>query len=208
MRRTFAAVFAITAMLSYGCAHRAVVEVPPRVDLREFETIGILEFESTSQGNLAKFATQRFIQSLQEAQPGVRVLELGKAGELEGLDRKDPLDYRAIKKIGDKYHVDAVVFGDLVVTEVRPRIDILHTITTMSVSADVDAALTARVLETGRGATLWTRSSNATRTVAEVGMSGKQVRFDAEHPDQAYGELVNCLVNDITYDFRPSYVRQ
>jgi hypothetical protein len=208
MRRTFSAVFALAALLSYGCAHRATVEVPPRVDLREFETIGILEFESASKGNLAKFATQRFIESLQEAQPGVRVLELGKASDLEGLDHQDPVDYRAIKKIGDKYHVDAVVFGDLSVTDVRPHVDIMHAITTMSVSADVDAGLTARVLETGHGATVWTRSSNATRTVAEVGLSGKMVRFDAEHPDQAYGELVNCLVNDITYDFRPSYVRQ
>jgi hypothetical protein len=195
-------------MLSYGCAHRAVVEVPPRVDLREFATIGILEFESASKGTLAKFATQRFIESLQEAQPGVRVLELGKAGELEGLDRKEPLDYRAIKKIGETYHVDAVVFGDLVVNDVRPRIDIVRAITNMSVAADVDAGLTARVLETGHGATVWTRSSNAMRTVAEVGMSGKQVRFDADDPDKAYGQLVNSLVNDITYDFRPSYVRQ
>lgn len=208
MRRTHAAVFALAAMLSYGCAHRAVVEVPPRVDLREFETIGILEFESSSKGNLAKFATQRFIESLQDAQPGVRVIELGKASELDGLDHKDPLDYRAVKKIGEKYDVDAVVFGDLVVTDVRPHIDIMHTITTMSVSADVEAGLTARVLETGHGATVWTRSSNAMRTVGEVGMSGKQVHFDAEHPDEAYGVLVNCLVNDITYDFRPSYVRQ
>jgi hypothetical protein len=55
---------------------------------------------------------------------------------------------------------------------------------------------------------VWTRSSNATRTVAQVGLSGKTVHFDAQHPEQAYGELVNALVNDITYDFRPSYVRE
>jgi hypothetical protein len=208
MRRTSAAVFALATLLSQGCAHRATVEVPPRVDLREFETIGIIEFESTSKGNLAKFATQRFIESLQEAQPGVRVLELGRASELEGIDHKDPVDYRAVKKIGEKYHVDAVVFGDLVVSEVRPRIDVLHAITTMNVAADVDAGLTARVLEAEHGATVWTRSTSATRTVAEVGMSGKQVSFDAEHPEQAYSDLVNALVGEITYDFRPSYVRQ
>jgi len=208
MRRISATLFALAAMFSYGCAHRNVVEVPPRVDLREYETIGILQFESSAKGNLAKFATQRFVESLQEAQPGVRVLELGPASELDGIDHTDPLDYRNVKKIGDKYHVDAVVIGDLTVSEVRPRIDVLHAITTMSVAADVDAGLTARVLETGRGATVWTRSSSATRTVAEVGMSGKQVRFDAQHPEQAYSELVDALVSDITYDFRPSYVRE
>jgi hypothetical protein len=84
----------------------------------------------------------------------------------------------------------------------------MPTITTMSVAADVDAGLTARLLETDQGATVWTRSTSATRTVAQVGVSGKTVRFDAQHPETAYGELVNALVYDITYDFRPSYVRE
>ena len=208
MRRISTVVLALTGLLSFACAKRSVVEVPPRVDLHEFATIGIVEFESTAKGNLSAFATQRFIEMLQESQPGVRVLELGKASGLEGLDDSGRIDYRAVKKIGDKYDVDALVIGDLLVKEVRPRVDILQAITTMSVAADVDAGLTARLLETDHGATVWTRSSNATRTVAQVGVSGKAVRFDAQHPEQAYGELVNALVNDITYDFRPSYVRE
>lgn len=208
MRRTSTVVFALVGMLSVACAKRNVIEVPPRVDLHEFETVGIIQFESASKGNLAAFATQRFIEALQESQPGVRVLELGRASEIDGLDDSGRIDYRAVKKIGDKYHVDAVVVGDLIVKEVRPRVDVLQTITTMSVSADVDAGLTTRLLETDRGATVWTRSTSATKTVAQVGVSGKSVRFDAQHPEQAYGELVNALVYDITYDFRPSYVRE
>ena len=208
MRRTSAVVFALLGILSIACAKRNVIEVPPRVDLNEFDTVGIIQFESASKGNLSEFATQRFIEALQESQPGVRVLELGRASEIDGLDDSGRIDYRAIKKIGDKYHVDAVVVGDLIVKSVRPRVDVLQTITTMSVSADVDAGLTARLLETDQGATVWTRSTNTTRTVAHVGLSGKTVRFDAQHPDQAYGELVNALVYDITYDFRPSYVRE
>jgi hypothetical protein len=208
MRRTSTVVCALAGLLSFACAKRNVIEVPPRVDLREYATIGIIQFESASKGNLPEFATQRFIEALQESQPGVRVLELGRAGEIDGLDDSGRIDYRAVKKIGDKYDVDAVVIGDLVVKEVRPRVDVMQTITTMSVSADVDAGLTARLLETDQGATLWTRSTSATRTVAQVGVSGKTVRFDAQHPEQAYGELVNALVYDITYDFRPSYVRE
>ena len=208
MRRTYSVVLALTGLLVFACAKRSVIEVPPRVDLHEFTTIGIIQFESTSKGNLSAFATQRFIESLQESQPGVRVLELGKASDIEGLDNSGRIDHRAVKKIGDKYNVDALVVGDLLVKDVRPRVDILHSITTMSVAADVDAGLIARLLETEQGATVWTRSTNATRTVAQVGLSGKTVMFDAKHPESAYGELVNALVYDITYDFRPSYVRE
>jgi Mg2+ and Co2+ transporter CorA len=208
MRRTHAVILALTGLLSFACAKRNVIEVPPRVDLHEFTTIGIVQFESTSKGNLSAFATQRFIESLQESQPGVRVLELGKASDIEGLDSSGRIDHRAVKKIGEKYGIDALVVGDLLVKDVRPRVDILQSITTMSVSADVDAGLIARLLETEQGATVWTRSTNATRTVAQVGLNGKSVMFDAKHPESAYGELVNALVYDITYDFRPSYVRE
>jgi hypothetical protein len=208
MRRTHPAVLAIAGLLSFACAKHNVIEVPPRVDLQEFTTIGIIQFESSSRGNLSEFATRRFIEAMQESQPGVRVLELGRASGIEGLDDSGRIDHRAVKKIGDTYGVDALLVGDLLVKDVRPRVDVMKTITTMSVSADVDAGLTARLLETGQGATVWTRSTSATRTVGHIGLSGKTVQFDAQHPDQAYGELVNALVYDITYDFRPSYVRE
>jgi hypothetical protein len=208
MRRPHAAILAVLGLLCFACAKRSVVEVPPRVDLREFETIGIVEFESTAKGNLGAYSTQRFVEALTESQPGVRVLELGKASELEGAADGGRIDHGAARKIGEKYHVDALVIGQLLVKDVRPRVDITQMVKTMSVSADVDAALTARLLDTKQGATVWTRVTDASRTVAQVGVNGKAWRFDAQEPDKAYGELVNTLVNDITYDFRPSYVRE
>jgi len=162
----------IAGLLAFGCAKRTLVQVPARVDLHELGTIGIVEFASGSEGKLAAFSTQRFIEALQESQPGVHVLELGKIPELPG----GSVDHAAIRAIGEKY--------------------------------DVDAALTARLFETGRGATVWTRSTRATRTVAHVGMGGGKVVFDARDPKGAYGELVDCLVNEVTDDFRVSYVRQ
>jgi hypothetical protein len=198
----------LVGLLALGCAKSVYVQVPPRVDLHDLGTIGIVEFASTSKGNLPAFATQRFIEALQEAQPGVRVLELGKVDGLAPATTSGPVDQAVLQSIGEKYGVDALIVGDLLVEDVRPNVDIHNLLTSMSVSADVDAALTARLLETGRGATVWTRATRATRTVAQVGMGAGQVRFDARDPKSAYGELVDALVDDITHDFRVSYVQQ
>ena len=193
-------------LLSIACAKRSTVQVPPRIDLHALGTIGIVEFQSGAKGNLPAFATQRFIEALQESQPGVRVLELGHVDDL--AKDNGSVDHATVKALGEKYDIDALIVGDLLVKEVRPNVDVVSMIKSMSVSADVDAALTARLLETGRGATVWTRATRCTRTVAHVGMGGGKVVFDARDPDGAYGELVNALVNDITDDFRVSYVRQ
>jgi hypothetical protein len=198
----------VAGLLAIGCGKRQVIQVPPRVDLHALGAIGIVEFSSEAKGNLSAFATQRFIESLQESQPGVIVLELGKVSELSGANTTGNINHDAIRAIGEKYDVDAVIVGDLVVEDVRPNIDITSIVKSMSVSADVDANITTRLFETGRGATMWTRSSRCTRTVGQIGMSGGQVKFDARDPKGAYGDLVDALVNDITHDFRYSYVRQ
>jgi hypothetical protein len=207
MLRTFSVTIVLVAgLLAIGCAKRALVQVPPRVDLHAFGTVGIVQFASASKGNLAAVVTQRFVEAMQESQPGVRVLELGTIERPVG--GSGPVDITAIQALGQKYGVGALIVGDLVVEDVRPKIDVYNMITTMSVSADVDAALTTRMLETASGATVWTRATRATRTVAQVGVGRGQARFDARDPKSAYGELVDALVCEVADDFRVSYVRQ
>jgi hypothetical protein len=73
---------------------------------------------------------------------------------------------------------------------------------------DVEASLTARMLETGTGATIWTASARERHTVGEVTLfSGGEVFFDADDPEKAYGQLVEALVGRITPDFRVQWVR-
>jgi hypothetical protein len=113
-----------------------------------------------------------------------------------------------MRAIGERYGVGAVIVGVLDVQDVKPRIDLQSMITSGSVSADVKASLTTRIMETSHGATVWTRSSGITSTVAQVGVGGGGVRFDAKDPESAYGKMVDALVADLTQDFRVSYVRQ
>ena len=207
--KTIFTLVAAGLLLAVGCSKRPLVEIPARMDLQAYDVIGIVEFTSEAEGNLAAFTTQRFIQALQESQPGVRVLELGDEEEIrQGLEI-DELDFVAVRSIGEKYGVDVLIVGELVVSDVRPSIDLSAMVTTMSAKAKVDASLTTRLFETARGATLWTKSTRGTRTVAHVGLGlGGSVRFDAEDPERAYGELVDALIYDVTRDFRVTYARQ
>jgi hypothetical protein len=208
-RRRTLTLAAAVLLLAIGCSKRPLVEIPARFDLQPYDVVGIVEFSSDAEGNLAAFTTQRFIQALQEAQPGVRVLELGDETEIRQNLEIDEFDFAAIQAIGEQFGVDVVILGDLVVSNARPSIDLNSVMTTMSASAKVDASLTTRLFETGRGATLWTKSTRGTRTVANVGIGlGGSVRFDADDPEKAYGELVDALVFDVTRDFRVTYARQ
>jgi hypothetical protein len=185
-----------------------MVEVPPRVDLYAFDMIGVVQFTTESKGSLASFATQRFVEALQESQPGVKVLELGTVDEVKSTLKRNDTGFETVRAIGKHYGVGAVVVGILDVEEVKPRLDLQNMVKSGSVSADVKASLTTRIMETSHGATLWTRSSGITSTVAQVGITGGGVRFDAKDPEDAYGTMVDALVDDLTQDFRVSYVRQ
>lgn len=208
MNRTPLAVAVLTVVLAaFGCSKRVTVEVPPRVDLHAFEAVGIVDFDSDAEGTMSAFATQRFIESIQSSQPGVYVLELGSAEKLKETLGRDELDFEAMRAIKEQYGVDAVILGELEVSDARPNLDVSSMMSSMSLSAEVDAALSSRMFETARGATVWTRSTKRTDTVAHVG-KGKSgsVVFDAKDPERAYGALVDALVHDITRDFRVTYV--
>ncbi|UCG92699.1 MAG: hypothetical protein JSV97_03040, partial [candidate division WOR-3 bacterium] len=58
-----------------GCGRK--VMVPPRIDLKPHEVIGIIEFESSNEGKLASLATRRFMNAIRRDQGMVRIVELG-----------------------------------------------------------------------------------------------------------------------------------
>ena len=203
--RQFTIFSILTFLFVFGCAKRVTVEVPPQVDLHSYDAVGIVEFTSDAKGELPSLATQRFIETLQRSQPGVRVLELGNEEELKEAIGCNKLDYSAMNTIKEQFGVEAVIFGELDVTDVRPNINLQDMMSALSASAEVDASLTARLLEAPRGVTVWTMSSRRTEKIAHVGMSGGAVVFDAQDPERAYGVLVDALVHDITRDFRVTY---
>jgi hypothetical protein len=118
------------------------------------------------------------------------------------------MDIEAVKAIGQKYNVKGLIAGNLKVTDVKPKLQVLTIIKSMGVQAEIQAALTVRLFETQSGATVWTRSSNDRRTVGHVSLTGDIVDFSAKDPEEAYGELAKSLVYRITDDFWSHWERQ
>jgi hypothetical protein len=116
-----------------------------------------------------------------------------------GRERFDP---RAAQALGREYEIPAVFVGRIKASPVRPRASISRF---PSVEAVINVELTVRMLSTESGATLWSNSAQATESVGGLGLAGRDIVFSAEDPEEAYGDLVALLVNDITADFRPSY---
>lgn len=194
----------ITLVVSSGCASKVLM--PPRINLATYDTIGMIQFSSNVEGNLQPFTSQKFLQALQSSQPGVRVLELGDEDKVLRTIQHERLDPSAIRAIGTKYGVDAIIFGRVEISNVKPKVELSRMMTSMSAQADVDAALTARLLETHSGATLWTNSVHGRQTVGHVSfVSNGDIHFGARDPESAYGQLVQWLVVRATRDFRPYY---
>ncbi len=198
MRRAgFAAAF---VLLFAGCAR---VYVQPAIDLRPHEVIGIIQFKTNAKGDLGQFVTQKFIQSITEDQAYVKVVELGDeqaALEAVGMTHLGPDAFLAL---GEKYNLNSVFTGDLEVTEASPSC--MFGPGVASVEAKVNARLTARLVETGTGATLWSRSARDERDVAGVQRFGNTMSFNAKDPEEAYGEMARSLCRRITHDFRGTW---
>ena len=197
----------IISLVYSGCGPK--VMVPPLIDLAPYDIVGIIEFSSNYEGNLAPFATQKFMEQIQYAQPGVRILEIGSEKHaLESIGHSQ-LNHDAVQAIGEEYSIDALIIGAMDVDDIKPSVDLSTILTSAEVRADVKASLTVRLYETQSGATIWTSSAQRTETVAHVSiLSGGSVSFDASDPDNAYGRLVYNLVEVVTDDFRVHYRRQ
>jgi len=190
-------------VLTLGCTR---VMVPPAVDLKIYEPVGIITFNCNAEGSLEQFITQRFIERATQDQKLVKFIRLGTEAEVLKAVDKTSLDPDAIKAIAQKYNVNSVFTGNVDISDVRPKINIVPGLWYVGAQADVEAKFAVSMLEVEDGAVIWAGSSRAKRTVGHVSfLSGGHFSFDAQDPENSYGELVEELLKKATKDFRVTY---
>ncbi|HKU45901.1 MAG TPA: hypothetical protein VJQ58_03390 [Burkholderiales bacterium] len=187
------AALTLLAAATFGCSHTVVVPVPARVDLKPYGMIGIIEFSTNGERATGLQATRAFQEQVQEAQPGTRFLELGKRDAvLAGVGARD-FDPEALRRIGEKYRLKALVVGELAYSP--PSADI-----------KVVAEISGRLLETSSGASVWTRSAWTQRQIGTLSVSAGRGVGGSMSKGDPREEMVPSLVYHLTHDFRPNTV--
>jgi hypothetical protein len=195
----------ILMFATLGCA-KPKVWVPPRIDLHQYGTLGMIEFESSK--GYGRMATRQLVATLHSAQAGVPVLELGPLADVLHSVGHTTTGPDAVRAIGERYRVDVVVLGGLDIDEPRPNFSI-QSFTEANASAEILGTLNARFLDTRSGATIWSDQARGKRTVAHLNVAaGRIPRFGAVDPEGEHAQLVTWLVSHVTDDFRGYWARQ
>ena len=194
-----------------GCAKYVTVPVPPRVNLDGFGVIGLVEFETGhDDSGLGELATRQFIETLQAAQPGVPIVELGSAEWVLGSVRSRQFDRDTIRAIGQTHEVDTIITGQLDIKNISSKFAFSSDgLPRVNARVDKQATLSTRLIGTADGATLWTDTSSARVTVGGGNLDGNGhggVRVSGK--GEAELALTRTVVEYSTDDFRGSYVRR
>jgi hypothetical protein len=193
-------------LMVQGCTQRVLV--PPRIDLKPHEVIGILDFDCDGGEEFGPFLMDRFVAAVRRDQGMVRILRLGSPAQALAAVNRSQLDPAAWQAIGSRFGVQTIFTGRLTVSDVKPNLSIGQALTSFNVSADVDAALAVEMIEAATGASLWSASSRDRQRIGGVRVFGdKSFTFDADDPQNAYGSLVDSLIDNVTPDFRSHWVR-
>jgi hypothetical protein len=201
--------FAVLAAVLCGCSHTVLVPVPPRVDLKPYGTIGIIDFSSNGERSTSVHATRQFQEQVQEAQPGTRFLELGgRDVVLAGVGAKE-FDPDSLRRIGEKYRVNAVFLGDVVYSEPKTDIKVSDIYKLEGgVRSELRGDISSRLFETSSGASVWTRSAWAKRQLGTLTVSAERGVSGGLSKANPREDMVPSLVYQVTHDFRSSTVRE
>ena len=198
----------VVGLSAFGCAHTVVVEIPPKIDLKSYKTIGIVEFSSNSRESLNQIATQKFMGVIQNAQPQVRFLELGPEDQLVKKLGRNSLDIEAIKAIEKKYGVSSIFTGSFEISDVKPKVSIGTDLSSVRASAVVNISMVSRHWDTVSGATIWSNSRQGHWKVAGIHSDSKDISFSVNNPEDQYGRYLEELAFAVTDHFRPHYEKR
>jgi len=207
---SLAALLLLTLALgAAGCTKSVVVAVPPRADLAPYPRVGVVRFDAAGAAVSEDEVTHRFLATVQAAQPGVRLLELGPEGEVLRAVGCGALDFQAIQAIGRHFGVDAVLTGRLEVSPAKPNFSVRPDLTALRAGVTMNGSLQAKLREAAGGATVWTNGAHGTWSLASLGLDaqGSLTHGGLADGDRKREEMLEDLVRVATHDFRPTYER-
>jgi hypothetical protein len=200
-------VLAVCGTLALSACASKYAQIPARLDLRQHGQVALVTFSAPEEHRgMSELATRRFAEALLAGQPGVELLELPASDSvLRSFPRgTDPVVLA--QALGEARGIPAVFVGELRVSGMKPRARVA--VGDLKLRATVSADLGVRLLSTRAGGTLWRSSSSASGTVGGVALAGGLPSVSLRDTEEAYDEIVGTLVERVTADLRPTWVKQ
>jgi len=197
-------------VVSSGCSHTVQVPVPPHVDLQRFGTLGLVDFASNANPAIDAQTTREFQTHIHAAQPGTRIVELGSRDALLASVGGRQFDAQTLRRIADKHGVDAIFLGSLTYSEPKADVKVVADASKLEggLRIEVRGDIDGKLVETRSGASVWSSSAWARRSLGRVNVSAEQgvaATMRSGNPREA---MLPALVYHLTEDFRPTTVRQ
>jgi len=203
-------VLLLCSLVIAACSSNTVlVPVPPRMPLQGYGTLGLVQFDSNSHPGIDAQTTREFESHVHSAQPGTRIVELGGREALLASVGGQQLDAPTLRRIGQKYGVDAIFVGSLMYSDPKTEIRVSDAARLEGgVRIEVRGDITSKLIETRSGASVWSSSAWARRPLGKVSVSADQGVTGAVRNGNPREEMVPTLVYHLTSDFRPGTARQ
>jgi hypothetical protein len=211
MRRLAAVLSLLSFAVLWSCSstRTMLVSVPPRVDVKSFGTVGIVEFASSAGRGVGASAARQLEEQVQAAQPGTRFIELGEPQAVLAAIGSSQFDFAAVKKIGDKYGVGAVFLGEIAYSQPRMDVRVIDVAKLEgNVRAEMRGEISSRLMETATGASVWSSSASARRQLGSLSVSAGQGVSGGMRESDPQEAMLPGLVDNLSRDFRPTTVRQ
>ncbi len=91
------------------------------------------------------------------------------------------------------------------ISDVKPQVSVDVFIKNLGVRATFTINVSAKLKSTDSGVVLWTNSVERRETVAYFGlMQGEVPYFGVQDKDEANRRLIDEVIHDLTWDFRPT----
>jgi len=203
MRTKHLALALFLAAVVSACSGARYVIDPPQVDLTQIGSLGLVTLKAEGgKGDLDASATQLFLQEISSAQR-IPVIELGSQAAVLADLGKAAFDRDAAIALGEKQGLDAFFAGEIVVTKVKPQLDLAAPIQkTLLARTAFNVTVKVRLVSARNGATLWTRSAAGQATVGTIGIDGGVPVFAVQDKSAAMHDLLRDLMYRLTWDFR------
>lgn len=196
-------VAALAAALAFACATPPPLPPPPApkpvaaFDLSRVGKLGVLPFAAVGDVSLEPVARRSFISAVREAQPGSPIVEL------RGEEPATALSAAAVRALGRKHGVDAVLVGQFWTDAINP-VQFMRRARKSQENLGLEGTLAVQIFETQNGTAIWSANAAGQRPITRVRIDAwGQKSVDASHLYSVRIALVDDLVAQAADDFRP-----